>query len=113
MKNNLNKPAEPFNVVYMYSCDQVPCNTAQYCYVGMTTTTIKERFKQHLSIKKHYRENHNINITGSQMIKNVQVLATLHNKQDLTLMEALYIHQKKPHLNIQANDFNRTLKIFN
>ena len=112
IKNNMHKPNDDFNVVYKYSCDQVPCTEAQSCYIGYTTTTVKERFKQHASIKKHFRTVHNRNITGSEMIKNVSILAHVNNKIDLILTEALLIKEHGPVINIQTDDFNRTLKIF-
>lgn len=96
----------------MYKCDRLPCKEANISYIGHTTTTLKDRLKQHTSIKRHYREEHNINITGSQMINNTNTLIQLHNKQDLIIMEALLIKQHKPIINIQTEDFNRTLKIF-
>ena len=85
---------------------------AQLCYIGHTTTTIKERFKQHSSIKKHFRISHNRNITGSEMSKNVTIIDSANTKQDLAIIEALHIKEQKPVINIQADDFNRTLKIF-
>ena len=38
IRNNMHQPKEKFNVVYKYSCDQVPCTEAQSCYIGYTTT---------------------------------------------------------------------------
>ena len=112
IKNNPNKPEQHFNVVYQYTCEQGQCTTSQPKYIGHTTTTIKERFKQHTAIKKHYREVHNSNITGSEMQRNITILATDHNKQDLAILEALFIKQHRPIINIQTEDFNNTLKIF-
>jgi len=113
IKNNPHKPSAEFNVVYKYTCDQAPCTEAQQMYyVGHTTTTIKERFKQHSSIKKHYRDHHQCNITGKQMLPNVTILSKVNNKQDIAILEALFIRDLKPIINIQADDFNRTLKIF-
>jgi hypothetical protein len=112
IKNNSNPPTEEFNVVYRYTCDRVHSNSAQACYIGHTTTTIKERMKQHASIKKHYKEEHNCNITGSQMLPHASVIVKLHNKQDLVIMEALIIKQESPIINTQCSDFNKTLKIF-
>jgi len=112
IKNNPHRSEENFNVVYKYSCDQVPCNEAQLCYIGHTTTTIKDRFRQHNSIKKHYRDHHNSNITGKQMIPNVSILRRCNDRRDLIILEALMIKEFKPVINIQADDFNRTLKIF-
>ena len=84
----------------------------QATYIGHTTTTITERMKQHTSIKKHHKETHQQNITGAQMIQNVSILSKPSDKQDLIIMEALLIKQQKTLINIQANYFNRTLKIF-
>jgi len=112
IRNKCNKPDQPFNVVYEYACEEGQCNSAQTKYIGHTTTTIKERFKQHTAIKKHYQQVHGTNITGSQMQTNVTILATEHNKQDLAILEALLIQQRRPLINIQTDDFNNTLKIF-
>ena len=79
IRNNSNKPDQPFNVVYQYTCNQGECTTSQSTYIGHTRTTIKDRFKQHAAIKKHHQQIHNI--TGSQMLPNVTILATEHNKQ--------------------------------
>jgi hypothetical protein len=112
IKNNTNKTTEDFNVVYKYTCEEAPCKEAQSSYIGHTTTTIKERMKQHSSIKKHYKETHNRNITGSEMAQNVSILAKLNSKQELQILEALLIKQHRPFINIQTDDFNNTLKIF-
>ena len=45
IRNNSNKPDQPFNVVYQYTCNQGECTTSQSTYIGHTRTTIKERFK--------------------------------------------------------------------
>ena len=91
VRNNPNKPDQPFNVVYQYACNQGECTTSQSTYIGHTRTTIKDRCKQHAAIKKHHQQIHNSNITGSQMLPNVIILATEHNKQDLAILEALLI----------------------
>ena len=110
--NNPNKPDQPFNVMYQYTCNQGECTTSQSTYIGHTRTAIKDRFKQHAAIKKHHQQIHNNNITGSQMLPNVTILATEHNKQDLAILEALLIKQHGPKINRQTEDFNNTLKIF-
>lgn len=112
IRNNNNKSTSDFNVVYRYDCDQAQCKIAHACYIGHTTTTVKERMKQHSSIKRHHKEVHQTNITGTKMLENVTVMTKLHNKRDLIIMEALLIKQHKPIINIQTDDFNRTLKVF-
>ena len=81
-------------------------------YIGHTTTTVKERIKQHSSIKRHHKETHLENITGSMILPDISILAKTSNKIDLIILEALLIKQHKPIINIQTDDFNRTLNIF-
>ena len=45
IRNNSNKPDQPINVVYQYTCNQGECTTSQSTYIGHTRTTIKDRFK--------------------------------------------------------------------
>ena len=90
IKNNATKCKDDYNVLYMYSCNKVPCNATQTCYIGHTTTSVKERIKQHSSIKRHHRETHFENITGS-IILDISILAKTSNKIDLILLEALLI----------------------
>jgi len=112
IKNNPNKPSEIFNVVYKYACDVAACKDANAYYVGYTTTTVKERFRQHASIKKHHQITHNSTITGKQMLQNVSILAKGRSKQELLILEALLIKELNPVINKQTDDFNATLKVF-
>ena len=112
IKNNPHKPSEVSSVVYQYNCDQSTCMVDKISYIGHTTTTIKERFKQHASIKKHYLTVHGINITGQEMNSNVKVIGRAVDKFELCILEALLIKENNPVINAQVNDFNCTLKIF-
>lgn len=112
IRNNCNTHRQEHNVVYEYVCNEEHCSAVHTSYIGHTTTTIKERFKQHTSIKKHFRDTHNKNITGSQMTPNVKIITACHNKEDLILLEALLIKEHRPIINTQADDFNKILKIF-
>ena len=112
IKNNPNKPTEESNVIYKYSCNVQSCKETDEFYVGMTTVTLKERFKQHSAIKKHFEQTHMRNITGSQMTRNVSVIARRREKEDLSILEALLIKRLNPSINRQSNDFGRTLKVF-
>ena len=69
-------------------------------YIGHTTTTVKERIKQHSSVKRHHKETHLENITGSMILPDISILARTSNKIDLILLEALLIKQHKPIINI-------------
>ena len=84
----------------------------QTCYIRHTTTTVKERIKQYSSMKKHHRETNFVNITGSMILPDISILARASNKIDLIILETLLIKQHKPIINIQTDDFNRTLNIF-
>ena len=50
--------SENDNVIYIYTCDKSPCNVTHTCYIGLTTTTVKEKIKQHSYIKQHFTETH-------------------------------------------------------
>ena len=83
IKNNTTIRKEDYNVIYMYSCNNVPCNTTQTYDIGHTTTTVKERIKQHSTIKRQNRETHLENITGSMILPDISILARTSNKFDL------------------------------
>ena len=68
-------------------------------YIVHITTEIKERFKQHASIKKYYSTFYGINTKGQEVTIYVAVIATL-------------IKESKSVINAQINDFNSTLKLF-
>ena len=53
---------ETYIVIYKYTGDKAPCNVTHACNIGHTTTTVKERIKQHSSIKLHFTETHKENI---------------------------------------------------
>ena len=74
IRNSPNKPSEEINVVYKYSCTETHSNDAQTDYIDHTIATIKDRFKQHASIKKHFRMTHNKNITVFEMLETSQFL---------------------------------------
>ena len=61
------------------------------CYIGHATTTVKQRIKQHSSIKRHFTETHKENIMGSMILPNNSILARASDKSDLILLEALLI----------------------
>ena len=88
------------------------CTEADAFYIGLTTVTLKERFKQHRSVKMHFHAVHHEDITCAEMLQNVSVIARCPNKQDLHILEALIIKELNPSINRQTDDFARTLKIF-
>ena len=112
VKNNVNKPEHESSLIYKYTCKKMPCTEADAFYIGLTTVTLKERFKQHRSVKKHFHAIHKEDITCSEMLRDVSVIAKCPNKQDLPILEALFIKELNPIINRQTDDFVRTLKIF-
>ena len=93
IKNSIEM-REDFCVVYQYKYDKVPCLETKTPYIGRTTTTIKERMKQHMGIKFHHNTIHKPNITGKRMLENVTALARSNNRTDLGILEAFLIKQQ-------------------
>ena len=54
---------------------------------------------------------HKEDITCSEMLRDVPVVAKCSNKQHLHILEALFIKELNPIINRQTDDFVRTLKI--
>ena len=75
IKNTVEK-REDFCVVYQYKYDKVPCMETKTPYFSRTTTTIKERMKQHTGFQFQHSTVHKINTTGKQTLENVTVLAS-------------------------------------
>ena len=113
INNKFHPPKEDFNVVYRYKCTQEECHSS---YIGYTEATVKERMRNHAqngSIIKHLREVHDIRkIATTEMMKSVEILARGNTKNELLILEALFIKELKPNLNEQEEGRDRILKIF-
>ena len=85
-------------------------------YIGYTESTITERMRnhaQHGSIINHLRECHSISkIKTVELVKSVKILARGATKQELLILEALYIKEEQPSLNGQEEGRDRVLQIF-
>ena len=82
-------------VIYRYKCDRMECDEE---YIGESSRTFGERFKEHLKapspIFDHY------NITGhSVTIENFSIVGREHQNLMRTIKEALYIRVNNPSLN--------------
>ena len=57
---NIKTPniSENYKVINKYACDKAPSNVTYIhrCYVGHMTTNVKDRIKQHSSIKRLFTE---------------------------------------------------------
>ena len=76
--------------------------------------TAEERFRQHQSVKKRLAgEEHNIAlIKPNELLQSVEVLNQGRSKQELLVMEALFITDRKPPLNSQEEGADRVSNIF-
>ena len=61
------------------------------CYIGHTTTAVKERIKKPSSIKRYFTETHKENITGFMILLSISILARASDKIYLILLEVLLI----------------------
>ena len=97
------------------------CNSLKY--IGYTKQTLEGRFRQHQSAKptrrikhlpsmKHLQDVHNIKMKPKDILKSVEILYQGRNRQELLIMEAVFIAERKPLLNNQEEGRDRILKIF-
>ena len=82
-------------VIYRYKCDRVECDEK---YIGESSRTFRERFKEHLKapspIFDHY------NITGHNItIENFSIVGKEDQNLMTTIKEALYIRVNNPSFN--------------
>ena len=117
IKNNMHKDIDSnkrHHVVYQYTCSRAECNFSKY--IGYTTCSLHERFKMHTqngSIIKHLRTAHKIQkVPRKDLLENTSVLATVMDRRKLIMTEAVFIKEKKPNLNSQAEGCDRLIKIF-
>ena len=95
------------HVIYRYSCKRGNCAALPTTYIGMTTMKLADRLKSHKyagAPKNHMRHEHHENITKEHLEGNTEVLASCNDKKRLQILEALYIKEIKPTLNVQALD---------
>ena len=113
MRNKYHKSDEQSSVVYQYKCQRDECNSS---YIGYTQATLTERMRnhgQHGSIIKHLQDNHNIiKEKTKKLMESVQVIGKADTKNELLIMEAILIKEKRPQLNEQEEGRDRVLHIF-
>ena len=82
------------NVVYQYTCPHNVCKDIDSTYIGYTTNTLKIRMQQHFTngaIRKHHESDHNVRPSKESLLQNTKILATASCREELLLLEALYI----------------------
>ena len=118
MKNNLSPPLPQHlktNIVYSFKCPFAHSNVHEYEYIGLTSTTLENRLRNHTyrgSIKEHILHEHNTSVTKTQLIENTSILAHAENRHKLFIKEALLILQKSPIINCQYDNFCNVLKLY-
>ena len=112
-RNNINASRDKLsksNVVYQYSCKTGDCATRAVNYVGYTTCKLTRRLTYHLqhgSIKDHHRQYHNSVIDRTDIVNNTTILAQCSKQRKLETIEAVYIKERSPVINIQHNAVSR------
>ena len=95
----MNKPQqklEQYNVIYNFICPKEACSAS---YIGMTSTTLKNRLYAHKysgSIKNHYLNIYNETIDHSILYNNTKICYNMQNRNMLPLMEAVLIKRSFP-----------------
>ena len=119
MKNNLSDSGtlaqDRSHLVYEFVCNEGECmsSTPKNSYIGLTTTTLKERLSAHRyrgSIFEHYRRVHSRNPQLEKLLESTKILYFSSDKFKLPIFEALHIRKFKPNLNENLLDF-RCLKL--
>ena len=122
MKNNLSSTAKPdelkTHLVYRYTCNLGECRSSfpRNTYIGLTKTTLKERFSAHRykgSIFAHITTIHGVRPILEKLLESVEILYHENDPFQLRVYEALYIRKLCPTLNENTSDFTcLTLNIF-
>ena len=116
VRNNPHRqsPEQRSHVVYRYTCKAEECHPSEI-YIGQTTTSLKQRMTTHAqngSIKNHNHDKHQRRLRASEILLDVDVLHSAHDRQELVLAEALLIKKLQPTINSQREGEVRVLSIF-
>ena len=96
------------SVAYEFTCDLCYTN-----YIGYTCRHLHQRVQEHKHsvIRKHFRDVHDL--TPDNLIKNCKVIKKCRGKLECLVYEMLWIKNKRPKLNIQADSLpERMLSCF-
>ena len=115
IKNNVHRDKERHCVVYKYICEGVErCQPPQF-YIGVTTTSLRQRATSHAqtgAIQLHHLNEHQNRIKTDEILNNTETLFYSTDKSELLIAEALFIKSNNPPLNRQHEGDTRILKIF-
>jgi PHD/YefM family antitoxin component YafN of YafNO toxin-antitoxin module len=96
------------SVVYEYSCPLGDCKL-QSKYIGMTETTLSRRLTCHLTSgapKVHTLQVHGEQLTRTMLENNTVILARASDHFRLKFLEAVFILNNRPNLNVQTASFD-------
>ena len=103
------------NVVYTFNCKEDTCNASYY---GYTTQKLGKRIKQHRqassSIYKHYSDDHGMDEPPLyDTLRGCFTVSFADNDAcTLRIVEAIYIKQHKPVINVQNKQFGDIIRLF-
>ena len=95
------------HVVYRFTCNQGNCAALPSTYIGMTTTRLTRRLTYHLASgapRNHVQQAHKTTLTRKYLEENTEIITTCKDIRRLPIIEALYIKNMEPNLNIQSSD---------
>ena len=109
LKNNLNPPPallQRSHLIYQYQCHNEGCEPHS-TYIGMTATKLSRRLTCHLqngAPKQHQVTRHNTPLTRKQLEDGTKILAYENDARRLAILEALFIKEHSPSMNLQSHD---------
>ena len=115
MKNNMSYKREKLkctNVVYQFICPHEDCRLRKETYIGVTTTSLSRRLTMHLrdgAPKEHMQQQHNTTLTRQHLTENTTIITSCTDKRKLAVLESLHIHEKRPTLNKQVQQYSSLL----
>ena len=118
MKNNLSGPCgilSKTNVVYEYRCTSGDCAPRSSTYIGYTTCSLSRRLSLHLqhgAIKQHQEKYHSTVLDRETIVNNTRIVTQCNDLAKLRMLEAVYIRERSPTINIQAN-MTTAIPLFN
>ena len=101
------EPTQKSHVVYKFSCKRGNCAVLNSSYIGMTTTKLSRRLTFHLAAgapKNHLMNEHSMALTRALLEESTEILDICPDTRRLPILEALYIKEMSPTLNIQAEN---------
>ena len=117
LQNNLQRDSAPLkqaNLVYQFTCTYGNCATRTFHYIGYTTTSLSRRLTMHLQNggpKEHFKTYHNLPITRDILVAGTKILARCDDRRRLPVLEAVFIREIAPEINIQCKQLG-TLALY-